>query len=774
MNKIILFLFLVLDVCFSMAVADGCAASESRQTDGFSGPFASWRNVKTYYGAVGDGIADDTLPIQKGLDDLRLHKDFCVLYVPTGIYRVTKTLTTSRNAHFEYMGVSVIGEDPSNTVIRWDGKPGEIMLQYSVWYSKIGRLTLDGAGKAGICLAYGPGFSTYNETSDMVFKDAATGLLLGVGEQGQAENAVLRCQFIRCHEHGVCTTNFNSLNIWVWNSRFEDCGYGMANGAGNFHAYQNFFVRSKKADIKTDNLMIFSFVDNVSVGSACFIDFSGGHSWGSPTSITGNRIVSEAQASSIRLGNGGPYLVADNVIKGNNNYSGPQLELTWGDQVLIGNVYTSKEPIKYARGGRVLSIDDGVMPLDEKEDFLVEAPSSPRINNRKVFEVPVGADTRMIQRTIDYAAKFSEGLAVVHFAKGIYKINHTLIVPPNSQIQLIGDGAAETATVLEWEGEPLGLVLRFTGPSRAVIKDLMIKAGGANGIVVDNADQSGGQICVNQLIVSGQSGTSKPAAGFLVKGIENSNVQIENFQGGVDTKEWIRVIGGEKLRAGLAVPGRISILCGATGSSERFYSVSRGARLISRSVYHELSNDDVSTVIALEDSGGLFLDATRFSCKTSITKPLVESNNFRGDFMMATSLLLPVKSQKTAWLNIKGNGSETRFLTLADLYWVYKRDDSEPDKLFVDRSSPAAETGMVLCGINFEDKAKPGDLYGILQNKGGGGDDFIREMTEPLRERRTRPAVKTPKNTTDFKISRVMCISGKSTVGVKICSEKNS
>ena len=44
------------------------------------------------------------------------------------------------------------------------------MLQYDAWYSKISRLTLDGAGKAAIALQYGPHFSTYNETSDNVIK----------------------------------------------------------------------------------------------------------------------------------------------------------------------------------------------------------------------------------------------------------------------------------------------------------------------------------------------------------------------------------------------------------------------------------------------------------------------------------------------------------------------------------------------------------------------------------------------------------------------------
>src|SRR5207249_2683425 len=117
-----------------------------------------------------------------------------VLYFPAGAYRITDTVKTIRKAHTDGMGISVIGEDPESTSLWWDGKSGGLMFQYDAWYSKIARLTLDGAGKAGVALAYGPSFSTYNETSDMVFQNAATGLQMGLAGNGQAENMVLRCR----------------------------------------------------------------------------------------------------------------------------------------------------------------------------------------------------------------------------------------------------------------------------------------------------------------------------------------------------------------------------------------------------------------------------------------------------------------------------------------------------------------------------------------------------------------------------------------------------
>src|SRR5436853_1576060 len=86
----------------------------------FVGPFPSWADVKRDYGAKGDGKADDTAALQRAFDDLREHRQHTVLYVPAGTYRVTKTVRTVRKAHTDGLGVSVVGEDPATTTLRWD------------------------------------------------------------------------------------------------------------------------------------------------------------------------------------------------------------------------------------------------------------------------------------------------------------------------------------------------------------------------------------------------------------------------------------------------------------------------------------------------------------------------------------------------------------------------------------------------------------------------------------------------------------------------------
>jgi len=74
-----------LSTAFLLAsVVPAGAATVTRPAE-FVGPFLSWANVKTEFGAVGDGQADDTAAIQRALVSVR-SKDSPkkVLYFPAG------------------------------------------------------------------------------------------------------------------------------------------------------------------------------------------------------------------------------------------------------------------------------------------------------------------------------------------------------------------------------------------------------------------------------------------------------------------------------------------------------------------------------------------------------------------------------------------------------------------------------------------------------------------------------------------------------------------
>lgn len=763
-------------VCLVLALSFRPASAATPSGEEFVGPFPSWRDLKRDYGAKGDGQANDTEALQWALMDLTQHTNFSVLYVPAGVYRLTEPVRTLRKAHTDALGVALIGEDPATTVFLWDGPRGAPMLTWDAWYSKISRLTLDGAGRAGAALFYGPAFSTYNETSDMVFRDAQAGIHFGEeSTQGQAENAVLRCRFLRCSLAGVLTENWNSMDIWVWNSRFDDCRFGLLNQMGNFHAWHNLFLRSTEADIATRNLMVFSFVGNTSIGSRRFLDFDTGHSWGAPTTIAANRILDPTADFPVKLGNAGPYMVMDNAFKLPAGTTNRAVKMTWADQTFVGNRYTVTNAV--AENGRFRRIAEQVVAPGEIDAALPTLPPTPPRCARRVFEVPAGADANAIQRAIDDAAKSASQRPVVHLPKGAYPIARTLVVPAACDLQLIGDGAGETATVLRWTGPADGVLLRLEGPSFATLRDLHLNAGSARGIVVENADQPGGRIFAEQLNANGPATPSRPgAAAVRINGLAQTEVQLRCLQGSGNAGHWVDVVGAG---ATATATNQVSVFNGATGSAAGQYSVRDGGRLVVRGVYHEKSADALRGIY-LNDAGSLAIDATRFSYKTSPAAPLVAVDGFSGWFTIATGLLLPVDSTNTCRFELTGDGSRAHVLALANQFWVQEFGVTA-QTVWQNRAQPPAAGGLVGCNVNSplkgattngfaflanlgdsSDPAKSGYGAGLLADQGTVSDDALLRHLAPLREARVwEPGeAKAGGNATDLRIHRVMVTGG--------------
>src|SRR5262249_11448529 len=166
----------------------------------FTGPMASWKNVKDF-GAKGDGITDDTAAIQAALNALKdtTNNTWSPLYFPAGTYRITQQLTTSRTTHNDYLGAQIIGADPTTTQIVWGGAAGGTMLRWDAGADKISRLTFDANSNASWGIVRAGSFSTYSELSDNQFQDFTGGAIdLGNGEaNGIAEELITRNSFYR-------------------------------------------------------------------------------------------------------------------------------------------------------------------------------------------------------------------------------------------------------------------------------------------------------------------------------------------------------------------------------------------------------------------------------------------------------------------------------------------------------------------------------------------------------------------------------------------------
>lgn len=750
-------------------------------TEEFVGPFTSWRDLKRDYGAVGDGRTDDTGALQRALDELTRHEEACVLYLPAGTYRLTATVQTRRKEHTDCQGVSVIGEDPASTVLRWDGPADGTMFQWDAWYSRISRLTFEGRDRAGVGLCYGPAFSTYNETSDLVFRDIRNALVFG-GEKtdGQAENEVLRCHFVKC-ETGVQTVNWNSMDIWVWYCTFEDCGRGIFNVMGNWHAWENLFRRSRVADVGIMNLMAFSVVNNTSVGSRCFLDFDTSHTWGSPTSITGNRVLDPTGDVAMKLSNAGPYLVVDNTFRCGGQTRAVQM--TWADQTFVGNTYTRTDAV--VERGRFRRIEEKTVDARLIPDTLPNLPPTPARRQCPIFEVKAGADSRDIQMAIDQAVTCTGQRPVVHLPMGQYHVDQTLIIPAGCDLQLMGDGAGETATRLNWAGAENGVLLRLVGPTRATLRDFYIHAPRARALLIENADQPGGRIFADQLNASGpHENVPGPVAALRVNGLVETDVLLRALQGSGNRGVWVDVIGGART----ARPhNQVSIFTGATGSAVGQYNVSRDGRLVVRGVYHERSSDSLNG-LHLTDRGTLCIDATRFSYATSADAATIGADDFHGLFTLATCMLMPVGTLETCRFELRGDGGGASVMALNDQFWV-QQPGTSADTVWRNLTEPRARGGLVGCNINTSNKeaaprgfdflanvgagpdpARSKSGAGPLDDRGGVDDATLLRHLGPLRRARTWIPAATPRGVTDLRIHRVM-VTGGGPAAVEISAE---
>jgi hypothetical protein len=573
----------------------------------------------------------------------------------------------------------------------------------------------------------------------------------------------------------VQTVNWNSMDIWVWYGRFEDCGRGVHNVMGNWHVWQCLFLRSRTADMSTQNLMAFSAVGNTSVGARRFFDFSTGHTWGSPVSLTGNRVLDPTGDWAVMLDNAGPYLVADNVFRLSEKSRG--VRMTWADQTLVGNTYTRSDAVEERGRFRRIAeqvVEPGTIPTD-----LPALPPTPPHAQRPVFEVPAGSDGEAIQAAIAAAAPRSGQRPIVHMPMGRYMVARSLVVPAGCDVQIVGDGAGETATRLEWAGPEEEPALRLQGPSRATLRDFYVHAPSGRAIVVEDADQPGGRIFADQLNTSGPTDQKHGrTAAVRVNGLDRTDVLLRALQGSGNGGSWVEVLGGPDADS---ARNQVSVLTGATGSAAGQYDVRRGGRLVVRGVYHERSSDSLNG-LRLTDRGTLSIDATRFSYATSDAAPTVLVDGFEGQFTLATCMLMPVETRQTCRFEIRGDGRKASVLALNDQFWV-ELPGTTADTVWKNRADPPARGGLIGCNINssnreaapkgFEFLANLGDHpdparsphgSGPLDDRGGVDDATLLHHLAPLRAARAWVPTGSPAGATDVRIHRVMASGGRDAV----------
>ena len=646
----------------------------------FIGPFPSWTNVKTMYGAVGDGVTDDSAALQRALNDLGRSSTSTVLYLPAGTYRITRQLVLDSR-----LNIGVIGEDPALTVIKWDGPANGVMIYINgVAYSRFNRITWDGSGRALVAVDQSwdgatPHFDTGNEYMDDMFKDVKYGIRGGDLGYGFAETTVIRSKFIRNSQAGIILRNFNALDLYVWYATFEDCNKGITNnpGAGNYRVYNSLFRNSTVTDLEIVNTGGFSARNNTSIGSNAFLT-AGGTSNAAELNVQGNTIIDPKSTTAIAIGNQGPLLLLDNVFRSKAGQTqGPVVyhaSFVNQDTIAIGNTFTVNNPIQVGSSGRLITIDNTTVARDSLNVGEPNMPATPLNLHRRVFEIPPGASAAVIQQTINSASVTTATRPVVHLPGGTYAISTTLSISAESDLQLVGDDYG--TSVLQWTGAGNGPVLHIKGPSKVRVRDLMVQGNNiADGIVADTIDQPGARIFLGQTELRYGARTH-----LWVDGLDYAKVDVRNFGSAyMNSGVSVKVVGGLQAANGVPAGGRTDIFSGASALNPMSYEVTNGGQLLVRDMWYETPSNFPAFVNLASTTGTFTLDGSRIALPANQSPPAIVVNGFRGKATFLTSNL-------DDRIVISGDGGQTNVLGLGMV--------GKLSPYFINTSSPAARAAL--------------------------------------------------------------------------------
>lgn len=772
-------LVLGLGLSMGLALAAQRPAVPLVPAEEFNGPFASWKNLKTDFGAVGDGKADDTAAFKAGLESLAEHGKAkpgasYVLYLPAGTYRITAPLVWENR-----LGVALLGEDPARTIVRYDGPAGEAMLTcHGVSYSKFGRITWDGQGKARAAVAHqwnpvtrgGPAVTSM-EHADEVFMNVGRGIIGGtvvpvIKEDAtisnynhgmDAETLVKRCKFIRCSEAGLSIESFNALDWWVWDSEFIDCGVGATNcakgeyGGGHFHLYRNVFRGSKLADIRTGHTSYFGFRFNTSIGSRRFLEtirpegygkdnyfgkWKTEDTFGSPQALQGNRILNPLDPTPIIVNQHGPLLLLDNTFVVKPDGDKPVVQVappTDGARCIsIGNRFYGASRVEVK--GELTEQDNETLDYAKADLTEPYLPPTALRTERRIFDLKAGATGVEIQAAIDEAAKLAGQKPVVHLPAGRYPVSATLQIPFGADLQLIGDG---DETILIWEGPNEGTMLHLAGPARATLRDFCI-AGIWNskgqilgrGIVADNLDQPDGQILLDQVSAGGCS-----QLGMLFDGLTKTRVETQGSGSGGNAGPGLTVTGG-----GDKTAAWVGFFGGAGANNQQTHVVKNGGKLVVWDTWYETAvsaKDSEPRYIHLTDRGNLtFFNghiATLPGKEARRDLASVDLDGFVGRFTLIGAMFNTMNPQ----IRLAGNGEGMKALVLGTGF-----GEANP---YLDNQAPAAKVAVLASTQNLKS----------LPTIGKPSPEFLREMLQDARTvlpTRWQPA---PAGATDLRLHRV-------------------
>lgn len=736
----------------------------------FNGPFASWANVKTRFGAHGNGKDDDTRAIQTALDSLSCpptnyntgNRAYMVVYLPAGTYCVSSTLVLRGK-----IGVSIVGEDPAKTIIKWTGPAKDTVLwtNGSAYFS-VSRLTLDASGleyMEGIGIhwmnkwrdANSRSFATVNiEITDCIFNGAfqhAIGGGTGVSPEATGANdsevAIRRCTFRNCIEAGIDIHGYNALDYWVWDCNFIKCYIGVKNVHGNFHVFRCYFSGSLFSDTHS-NMGYYTSV------RGCYSDHSHAFALDAASSCNpfkrtfqDNQVISPSTLAVeyYHVGKltfmGNTFTRSVDSTPANINYKGwcP----AWYEVLSLHNTYELPHPIRIASNPQHLYSymdQDSVKVKPALQTFLSSMDRTPAYVPRKIFEVPPGADAAAIQTLIDQASLLRGFRPVLHFAMGSYNIDRPLIIPAGSDMQWVGDGLIDASVLQEKQGlaQIPAEMIHVKGPSYISFRNLQIGKDGnkepANAIVFENIDQPGAQTHLDQIYSHADTSLSVRNTNYLYLQKDNSFFTEGNY-----------ISGGPLVQKG---KGTARIAC--FGGQFAGLYVQNNARFVAKDCWWE---GDRRIPLDLQGSGNITIDGSMIAPNHVDSGTTIHIGNFKGQVTLANMYVQGA-------LSVEANNPDLSLLAW-NIHFYHKMD--------VLSFLPGARYKAAFLGLNAQcfrsNDPECKDIAYILDKLVGVSDvnPFLDNLTAADRECRPVLLKNLPAGTSNIYLSRVSVLGSRKT-----------
>jgi hypothetical protein len=597
-------------------------------------PLYDWVNVTVPNAeCVATGVAtpgdstDDTEAIQCFLDKLGANRDDQsatpkpqhVLYFPNGEYILSDKpgsgypgtgLALTRPWDGGVQGLQLVAETPGGVTFKWKGCVGADPDHACVMFRMDGssNTTLRGfvwdGNRAGNLNYSNPDKSTsapyfvvaFDESSrlvgsyesgaahfDSIFKNAWIGLRIGHYQKQNSELTLRRDQFL-ANAAGISIEDWNALNVWIWDGKFDANRYGVTNAffhmctdfdfnpdtpavcppedcsnlpplpppadptlcyntniaAGGFHVMRGRFSNNSMDDIAISNTGQFTIRDSWSTGSGRFFE-SAGSGANCSLSFIKNRISNCAQPYSVALENQGAMLMLDNEITS----SGPPVYASsfWRPTPSppVADVLSIQNRFSYVGtpSSAYYAPDLSWQRLNQIEDVTsatlptVQIPAMPTLATDPLKTRPVYTvtDGNNLQQVINEAA--AAGAMAVHLPSHVpsspYLINSTIVIPANAHLIIAGNGATfvdGSHSVLKWTStsDP-GPIIRIDGYQAAglTLRDLALDGNNktANGIRVLDLNQDNSRVVFDRTMA--RIFSSAPDAGFVLDGIDRTS-----------------------------------------------------------------------------------------------------------------------------------------------------------------------------------------------------------------------------------------------------------